>query len=256
MSIIPELIIQRALVNGIRNIRGSAWRSDQLFKNVPQTYARDFFNLVKNTPIDITMNYPREDSQFPCVCILLRAEEETDIFLGDFMSSGYNDKGSLLGADEFFFTEDDTSSPSSSFGTINSVGEPPKIFDRKDRVYKEVKGSGFSCSYLLQVMTDDQDFTVFLYHLIRYIVLSNISMFTANGIHQLRLSGTDFLPQASQQPSFVFMRGINMNFLYFADHFAIEGDEGVEAIAKAFVIDMGLASKKDFGLLTSVTTTI
>tara|TARA_R100000664_G_C2752242_1_gene139543 strand:- start:120 stop:1673 length:1554 start_codon:yes stop_codon:yes gene_type:complete len=252
MSIIPEIIIQRALVNGIRQIRSSPWRSDQLFKTVPQTYAREFFNLIKNTPIDITMNYPREDSQFPCVCILLRAEEETDVFLGDFMSGGYTDKGSLMGTNEFFFTDEATQPPSTAFGSINSIGEAPRLFDRKERTYKEVMGSGFSCSYLLQVMTDDQDFTVFLYHLVRYIVLSNISMLTANGIHQLRLSGTDFLPQASQQPNFIFMRGINMSFLYFADHFLVEGDEGMEGIAKAFVIDMGLASKKDFGVLTSV----
>ena len=252
MSIIPEIIIQRALVNGIRNIRSSPWRSDQLFKSVPQSYAKEFFDLVKNTPIDITMNYPREDSQFPCVCILLRAEEETEIVLGDFLSGGYTDKGSLLGTNEFFFTEDATDSPSSSFGSINAIGEPPRIFDRRKKVYKEVMGSGFACSYLLQVMTDDQDFTVFLYHLVRYIVLSSISMLTANGIHQLRLSGTDFLPQAAQQPNFIFMRGINMNFLYFADHFLVEGDEGMEGIAKAFVIDMGIGGKKDFGTLTSV----
>ena len=101
-------------------------------------------------------------------------------------------------------------------------------------------------------MTDDQDFTIFLYHLVRYIILSSISMLTANGIHQLRLSGTDFLPQAAQQPNFIFMRGINMNFLYFADHFLVEGDEGMESIAKAFVIDMGVAGNKDFKTLAAV----
>ena len=89
-------------------------------------------------------------------------------------------------------------------------------------------------------MTDNQDFTVFLYHLVRYIILSNITMFTVNGMHQLRLSGTDFLPQAAQQPNFVFMRGINMNFLYFADHYVVDGIPGddIEAAAKAFVINM------------------
>jgi|2_EtaG_2_1085320.scaffolds.fasta_scaffold06598_2 hypothetical protein len=252
MSIIPEIIIQRALVDGIRKIRGSSWKSDQLFKSAPQDYAQQFFKLIQNTPIDITMNYPREDSQFPCVCILLRAEEETDILLGDLLSTGYDVTSGLLGSNEFFYTEGDTSTTFSSYDSMESVGEPPRLFDRKERIYKEVRGSGFSCSYLLQVMTDDQNFTVFLYHLIRYIVLSNISVFSTNGMHQLRLSGTDFLPQASQQPNFIFMRGINMNFLYFADHFVVEGDDDIEAIAKSFVIDMGLASKKDFGILTEV----
>jgi hypothetical protein len=71
-------------------------------------------------------------------------------------------------------------------------------------------------------------------------------------MHQMRLSGTDFLPQASQQPNFIFMRGINMNFLYFADYFLKEGDPDLEAVAKAFIISIGDSRKGGFSTLAAV----
>tara|TARA_R110002110_G_scaffold120885_11_gene296287 strand:+ start:827 stop:2221 length:1395 start_codon:yes stop_codon:yes gene_type:complete len=246
--IIPEIVVQRVLVNGIRRIRNIPWKSDQLFKSVPQSFAQQFYELIQSTPIDITINYPREDSQFPCIAILLRAEEESDIFLGDLLSAGYDDTDRLFGSEGLFYMKGETSSlADDTYGLALGLGQgekyedTPKIFDKSVQKYKERRGSGYSCSYLLQVMTDDQDFTIFMYHLVRYILMAGIPTFTTNGMHQIRFSGTDFLPQAAQQPNFIFMRGINMNFLYFADHYLVEGDEGLEAAAKAFVIDMGNA---------------
>ena len=243
--IIPEIIIQRVLVNGIRRIRNIPWKSDQLFKSVPQSFSRQFYELIQNTPIDITINYPREDSQFPCIAILLNAEEESDIFLGDLLSAGYDSSDSLIGSEGLFYTDGETSSSldatyglADALGQGQKYGDTPRIFDKSVQTYKERRGSGYSCSYLLQVMTDDQDFTIFLYHLIRFILMAGIPTFTTNGIHQIRFSGTDFLPQAAQQPTFIFMRGINMSFLYFADYYLQEGDEDLESVAKAFVINM------------------
>ena len=255
--IIPEIIIQRVLVNGIRRIRNIPWKSDQLFKSVPQSFARQFYELVSKTPIDVTINYPREDSQFPCIAILLRAEEETDMFLGDLLSAGYDNTDSLFGSEGFFYSKGETSK-TETYGLTGMLGDgnvfedTPKLFDKDVQTYKEIRGSGQSCSYLLQVMTDDQDFTIFLYHMIRYIILAGIPTFTANGMHQMRLSGTDFLPQASQQPNFIFMRGINMNFLYFADYFLKEGDPELEAVAKAFVINIGDARGDSPDMLAQV----
>ena len=251
MSIIPEIIIQKILVDGIRDIRNISWKSDQLFKSIPQNFAQEFYELLTKTPIDVTINYPREDSQFPCICILLRAEEETHVFLNDLMLSGYDSASGLMGMGEFFFSEGE-SSTADSYEPNGVIGDPRKLFDKDKNVYKEVKGSGQSCSYLLQIMTDNQNFTIFLYHLIRYIILSSIHTLEDNGIHELKLSGTDFLPQAAQQPNFVFMRGINMSFMYFADHFLVEGDSALERIAKAFVIDMGDSRKEGFSTLAEV----
>ena len=245
MSLIPEIIIQRVLVNGIRELRNNPWKSDQLFRNVPQDFAQNFQQMLVSTSIDVTVNYPREDSQFPCVAILLRGEEENNILLGDLLGGGLTeDQGLFQNSSQFFYTPDE-SSESSALDADDLIGEPRRIFDSTDNVYKERRGSGYVSSYMLQIMADNQDFTLFLYHAVRQIIMSNIKTFERNGIFELRLSGTDFLPQPAHQPSFIFMRGLTLNFTYFAEHFTVfdNTDPNEPKVAKSFVIDMELSDQ-------------
>ena len=245
MSLIPEIIIQRVLVNGIRELRNNPWKSDQLFRNVPQDFAQNFQQMLVSTSIDVTVNYPREDSQFPCVAILLRGEEENNILLGDLLGGGLTeDQGLFQNSSQFFYTPDE-SSESSALDADDLIGEPRRIFDSTENVYKERRGSGYVSSYMLQIMADNQDFTLFLYHAVRQIIMSNIKTFERNGIFELRLSGTDFLPQPAHQPSFIFMRGLTLNFTYFAEHFTVfdNTDPNEPKVAKSFVIDMELSDQ-------------
>ena len=243
MSLIPEIIIQRVLVNGIRELRNNSWKSDQLFRNVPQDFAQQFNELLVSTSVDVTINYPREDSQFPCISILLRNEEESQVLLGDVLGAGYTeDTGLFQNSSQFFYMSDESSS-SSSLKENDIIGEPRRIFDSSEQKYKERRGSGFNSSYMLQIMTDNQDFTLFLYHATRYIILSNLKTFERNGIFEMSLSGTDFLPQPTHQPTFIYMRGLSLGFMYFAEHFAVFGEDGEPDVAKAFVIDMELSDQ-------------
>ena len=249
MSLIPEILIQQALVQGIRDLRNNPWKIDQLFKSVPQSYASQFTELLTKTPVDITLNYPREDSQFPCIAILLRSEDESVTVLGDLLGGGADYDSGLIGSRDFFY---ETGVESTDVDYEDSLsGEPRRLFDKADPVYKELKGSGFSCSYLLQIMTDNQDFTILLYHAIRFILQRNIPKLESSGMFQLRLSGTDFLPQPGQQPTFIFMRGINISFMYFADYFLVyDGkDPDLETLATAFVLDIERADAKEPGVL-------
>ena len=249
MSLIPEILIQQALVQGIRDLRNNPWKADQLFKSVPQSYAQQFSELLTETPVDITLNYPREDSQFPCIAILLRAEDESVVVLGDLLGAGADYDSGLVGSREFFF-DDGVASTDVDY-TDNLSGEPRRLFDKSVPIYKEHKGSGFSASYMLQIMTDNQDFTILLYHAIRFIVLRNIAKFELNGMFQMKLSGTDFLPQPGQQPTFIFMRGLSLSFMYFADHFLVyDGkDPDLETLATSFVLDIEQADVKEEGIL-------
>jgi hypothetical protein len=249
MSLIPEILIQQALVQGIRDLRNNPWKSDQLFKSVPQSYAQQFNQLLTDTPVDITLNYPREDSQFPCIAILLRAEDESVIVLGDLLGAGADYDNGLVGSREFFFESGVDSTDTDYSGILG--GEPRRLFDKSVPVYKEHKGSGFSSSYMLQIMTDDQDFTILLYHAIRSIIVSNIAKFEVSGMYQMKLSGTDFLPQPGQQPTFIFMRGLSLSFMYFVDHFLVyDGkDPNLETLASAFVLDIERSDAKEEGIL-------
>jgi len=85
MSLLPEIIIREVLVEGIRELRSDPDKVRQLFRNSPQDLVDSFYGLLSNTTIDITLGYPREDSQFPCIAVILRGEQESDFFVGDIL---------------------------------------------------------------------------------------------------------------------------------------------------------------------------
>ena len=248
MSILPEIIIQKVLVEGIRQLRDDEDKVRQIFRNSPQHFVDSFFELISSTTIDITLSYPREDSQFPCIAIILRGEQESELFVGDILGAGYDNQSGLNTIEGFFFTPDESSAtPPTGRLDGETIGEPARIFDAANPVYKEQRGSGLRSSYLMQVMTDNQDFTVFLYSAMKIIILSNLMVLERNGILDVSLTGNDFLPQPSQQPNFIFMRGLTMSFLNFCDYIVVpdeearRGDPFEPLIAKGFVIDIELA---------------
>ena len=104
---------------------------------MPQDFAQKFQQLLVSTAVDVTINYPREDSQFPCIAILLRGEEENNILLGDMLGGGFTeDDGLFQNSSQFFYTPDE-SSTSSELDADDLIGEPRKIFDSTENIYKE-----------------------------------------------------------------------------------------------------------------------
>ena len=266
MSLLPEIIIREVLVEGIRELRSDPDKVRQLFRNSPQDLVDSFYGLLSNTTIDITLGYPREDSQFPCIAVILRGEQESDFFVGDILGSGYDPDAGLNITEEFFFMGDEDSTITAA-GPLDKkiIGEPARLFNLATPTYREVRGSGFRSTYLLQVMTDNQEFTIFLYVAVKFILLSNLMVLERNGIIDVALTGTDFLPQPSQQPNFIFMRGVTITFGYYYDYVvnpdeeARRGDPFESLIAKGFVMDVepspelggGVPANKVFSILAN-----
>ena len=243
MAIIPEIIIQDVIVKGLTELKRDPWRIHQIFRTAPQNFVNSYVNLLCETPIDVVMNYPREDAKFPCISILLRGEQESHTLIGNFLSGGYDSEGlASFGVDELFYTSGETSTDSTLGSGI--YGEPRRLFDSNANKYLEQRGSGMSVSYLVQVMTDDQDFTVFLYSTLKYILLSNMLRFEKEGFLEMNIGGSDFLPQTTHQPNFVFIRGITLSFVNFFDFFvdpnaeALLGKDGEFLIAKGIELEL------------------
>ena len=247
MAIVPEIVIQDVIIKGLAELKREQWRIDQLFATAPQNFVQSYKDLLVATPIDVVMNYPREEAKFPCIAILLRGEQESHTVLGNILSTGYDTEGlAAHGMEEMFFTSGASATDDSLSGDI--LGEPSRLFDTEVNRYLEHRGSGLSVSYLLQVMTDDQDFTIFLYATIKHILLANMLTFEQNGFLEINIGGTDFLPQATHQPNFIYMRGITFSFVNFFDFFvdpdqeARLGKPGEQAIAKGIMLDLVDAS--------------
>ena len=245
MSILPEIILQKVIVEGIKSARENDFTLDMLLRNLPPKSVQELKKIIRQTPIDITFNYPREDVQLPSISILLKGEDESEAFLGDLIGSGYGpgiinptapaESEARGSADsrirpEFFYTPTADTSP--------IIGEPRKMLVDTGE-HKERRGVGFDVSYVIQIMTTHQEFTLFLYILIKFILILNRMTLERNGIINMVLSGTDFVPQRAQYPDIVYSRGLSCRFLNYFDFFLpyIPGDD-LDGVAKAFDIDL------------------
>jgi hypothetical protein len=85
MSIIPEYIIQQALVEGLEVFRKDRRIVDVLFRQLSQSEAQGIWNFLQNNSIDISVNYPDDDVKLPSISILLQEESESESFLGNVM---------------------------------------------------------------------------------------------------------------------------------------------------------------------------
>jgi len=87
MSVIPEVILHRVIVNGIRSIRKDPRILDVLFKNVDQDTLQKIRDFILKKSINFTINYPRTDFKTPTIALLLKNEAEAQTFLGDVMGA-------------------------------------------------------------------------------------------------------------------------------------------------------------------------
>jgi len=240
MSVLPEILIQEAILNELKYLKENKWKVQQIFRTSPQKFVDEFFSVFVNTRLNINLGYPREDTGFPCILIILRGEQENRLLVGDFLSSGYEaDSIATPGAEDLFFNSGVTESGAKYTRTL--TGEPTRLFDKNTNKYIEQFGSGFTVQYMLQVMSDNQDFTIFLYAVLRHVMQRKLLFFEKNGLLEMSLSGSDFLPQAEQEPNFIYIRNLFVSFLNFTDYFIVPEDDegdGIQKIAKAFVIDL------------------
>lgn len=122
---VPEIILQRALINGIQGIRKNPKTLNLLFKHLSQQHQQSIKDFFLKTPIDICLNYPRDSAlKAPAILILLKNESEKNTFLGDVM--GYT--GSYDTPDWEMSYETDEHGHVFSSGTVSTLrGLPPAL---------------------------------------------------------------------------------------------------------------------------------
>lgn len=124
MSLVPELILQQMIVQGIRVFREDERLLRMLFRNFTQEEVEGIQKFFRDDSIDISLNYPDADLKLPAIVILMKAEAETQAFLRDFQQSASNWNGSMpLPKDELLGDQTTLGS-----GSRTTVGEPGKLF--------------------------------------------------------------------------------------------------------------------------------
>lgn len=85
MSVIPEVILQRAIIAGFRAMREDSRILDAIFRHMNQDQLANIKSFVLDTPIDFSINFPRKEPSLPSLVLLLKGEGEAETWLGDVM---------------------------------------------------------------------------------------------------------------------------------------------------------------------------
>jgi hypothetical protein len=294
VAIIPEVLLQRAIVEGFRNIRKDSRVLDTIFKNLHQDQLEAVKEFILKTSIDFSVNYPRKDLRVPSFVLLLKNEAEAQTFLGDVMGGDTDqeltidtlgghggsvssskgiprkvagpiaieeqtDDGVITfqepitelvesfiennpGCLHLYVTKGagvgkiytilrirengldiegvfDPQLDSTSVVDIRkpndpelSTGEPSRIYDpQADRFVK--KGVNYDVTYHIHVIAGHQDEVIYLYALLKALLLMQRSFLESQGIMALRIGGSDFAPRTEYLPTEAFQRMMTLQFV-------------------------------------------
>ncbi len=300
MSIIPEIIIQKAVVGGLQALKADPRLIDVLFKNMSQGMLSDLKSYITKTSFDFSVNYPKKEQlNVPAIVLLLRNESEAETFLGDLMEyseffgvpetdmsidtlsghggsvsdleglqtplvQGLQVTGSVgsvvtiadtslteyqevyeeiiagkchkmhvvsgtgagqvhtiisassnsLDTDSDFDTILDTTSVIDirQVGEVLAEGEPSRVYDPTG-TYERI-GVHYDSQYQLQIIAGHQDECIYLYSIIKALLLSQRPFLEGQGMMVFQLSGSDLAPRGEYLPSDAFMRVLNIQFTY------------------------------------------
>jgi hypothetical protein len=136
-------------------------------------------NTVEARPPTVLHGYARQGGPFPCWALTLAAERRSQDYL--------NQDGAALDADGEPFIDEET-------------GE---VVDAK---YRRVE-----YTYNFLVITDNADVTLWYYHLLKFIILSNYDVLKEHHLDDPDLSGADLAPDPRYLPSDVFARSLTLS---------------------------------------------
>lgn len=90
MSVIPEIILQRAIVDGFGAVRKDPRIVNMLFKNLPLAQQEAIKRYISDQLINFSINYPRAEIVAPAIVMTLKSENESQEFLNDLMGTAPN----------------------------------------------------------------------------------------------------------------------------------------------------------------------
>lgn len=94
-------------------------------------------------------------------------------------------------------------------------------------------GTMMTTSYRIECWSDNGDLTTYMYHVLKYILLSSRLALIQAGLMQPRLGGTDLEPVPEYFPSFVYRRALSLSIMVdntFDELFDVITDVNVELL--------------------------
>jgi hypothetical protein len=187
-----ERIIFEAVQDGLQTFKDDPRRFERFLRDEVEVEAAEaakgrlYFaggtdsdgNEVEARPPTLVHGYARPGGPFPCWALTLAAERGVQDYL--------NQDASSLDEDGFVFEDEETG----------------------ERV--DAKSRRVEYTYSFLVIAENPDVTLWYYHLLKFIVLSQLEVLEQRHLDDINLSGMDLAPDPRYLPSDVFARVLTL----------------------------------------------
>jgi hypothetical protein len=103
---------------------------------------------------------------------------------------------------------------------VEVLGEPTALYDRRDPAsFVERLGSLYDTMYEFQVIDQKPESTIILNTIVRSIMTLSRTFLEQQGVINMQLSATDFVPRAEYIPDHAYVRALRVNFKHPFDIF-------------------------------------
>lgn len=130
-----------------------------------------------------------------------------------------NTQNSLMVSPNWSTNPDSTSVVEIRSDAGEIIGEPRSVYSRESSKRIERLGSLYRLSYQLQIIAPNPELTIYLHAIIKSIFTLSRTFLEKQGIIQLKMGATDFVPRPEYQPDHAYMRALNLEFLHPFDVF-------------------------------------
>lgn len=236
--------ISNVLKAGMKTYKGNIPLISSVL-GIGEERANNLSNILSTRPPAIRRGYPRTPTELPCICIMLAGEDETQSGIGD-----HNDEpleivertetvdvplriidsiptlvidkvplcqvfrvfDPITGEDIRPFMVSDPQRGRVQIFNMSGLSEGKYLsveFSHRNTIASSIE-SKYNLNYRVEVWTNNGDFTVELYHMVKAILLQGRGYLIDRGLVKQNLTGTDFQPVPSFFPEFVYRRGVSL----------------------------------------------
>jgi len=235
-AVIPELVIQAALVAGMQHLREDPARFGQLFRDMskPQRDAITKWFTNEDNRVRTVFGYPRQDASFPVWSVRVLGDTESQAFLGDYVDNNvlplhpppqwgnedeYETEPQFLGDGVTYQTET-TYQEERPLGTeddpedeLREVGDGGDPYAERDTLI-EHSGAFYRADVEIQTLTDVPGLVLVLSHVARAILHRARIFLERNGLMNVVIGRREYAPIAGYFPVVAYAQSVTLRFEY------------------------------------------
>jgi len=220
-----ERYIYSALVDGIAELVAKPRRLQTIFtklKLLTVSEAEKLTDVFRRQPPAVLHQYPRDDTVFPAIAIILGDEAESTEFLDTLGNIVEQDEAALL-------------------------SEPGLEDDYK-------RATIYTQTFHMWIVTEKPDLTIAYYQLAKYILMQKRTFLKDAGALDIVTSGGDLAPNATYMPAHLFIRRLTIQVQVEENAFETPEERRARSVTGIFINDGAIAA--DIGSVNTNVTPI